>query len=89
MLFRSYIRKLNQDLHDATGGRHARFLKEIVDREGRQMVPKEKLPDIARTAQGDGAKVYNPEEINYDDAIMVLEHAYEGKPLDRRKIRKS
>ncbi len=83
-----YIRKLNQNLHDATGGRHARFLKEIVDREGRQMVPKEKLPDIARTAQGDGAKIYNPEEINYDDAMMVLEHAYEGKPLDRRKVRK-
>ncbi|HSV98332.1 MAG TPA: iron-containing alcohol dehydrogenase [Spirochaetota bacterium] len=83
-----YIRKLNQDLHDATGGRHARFLKEIVDREGRRMVPKEKLADIARTAQGDGAKIYNPEEINYDDALMVLEHAYEGTPLNRRKIRK-
>ena len=52
------------------------------------MVTIEKLPDIARTAQGDGAKVYNPEEINYEDAIMFLEHAYEGKHLDRRKIRK-
>ncbi len=27
------------------------------------MGAKEKLPDIARTAQGDGAKIYNPEEI--------------------------
>ncbi|HPI14330.1 MAG TPA: iron-containing alcohol dehydrogenase [Spirochaetota bacterium] len=83
-----YIRGMNQDLHDATGGRHARFLKEIVDRDGRQLVPVEKLPEIARTAQGDGTKVYNPEDVSYDDALMVLEHAYEGKPLDRKRIKK-
>jgi len=84
-----YIRKMNQDLYDATGGRHFRFLKEIVDRDGKPMVPREILPDIARTAQSDGAKVFNPEEVSYDDALMVLEHAWEGIPLDRGKINKS
>jgi alcohol dehydrogenase len=59
-----------------------------VDRDGRQLVPVEKLPEIARTAQGDGTKVYNPEDVSYDDALMVLEHAYEGKPLDRKRIKK-
>ena len=84
----SFIRKLNEDLHTATGGRHARFLKEILDRDGNMMVPRKKLPDIARTAMGDGAKVYNPEELDYDDNMMVLEHAWEGTPLGREKVKK-
>ncbi|MCU0848575.1 MAG: iron-containing alcohol dehydrogenase [Spirochaetes bacterium] len=82
------IRQLNQDLHDATGGRHFRNLKEITDRSGKQLVPKETLPLIAKTAIGDGSKVYNTEEITYDDALMVLEHAYEGIPLNRKLIKK-
>jgi len=28
------IRRMNQDLHDATGGRHARFFKEVMDKGG-------------------------------------------------------
>ncbi|MBP7738867.1 MAG: iron-containing alcohol dehydrogenase [Spirochaetes bacterium] len=82
------IRKMNQDLYDATGGRHARFLKEVVDRNGAQLVPQSALPAVAATTMGDGSKVYNPEELSYEDAIMVLEHAYEGTPLDRKKIKK-
>ena len=82
------VRQMNQDLFDATGGRHSRFLSELKDRNGAQMVPKEKLPDIARTAQSDGAKIYSPEEVTYNDALMVLECAWEGKPLDRKKIKK-
>ncbi len=83
-----YIRKLIQDLHDATDGKHPRFLKEVYDRTGTQMIPKEKLPDIARTAMSDPAQFYNPEDLDYDDYIMVLEAAWEGKPLDRKKIKK-
>lgn len=83
-----YIRQMNQDLHDATGKRHARFFSEVLDRNGKQMVTKEKLPDIARTSTGDGAHVYNPEHVTYEDALMVLEHAWDGRPLDRRKIKK-
>ncbi len=82
------IRQLNQDLHEATGGRHARFMKEIVDREGRPVVPRESLPDIARTALGDGSIFYNPEDLDYDDLLMVTEAAWEGKPLDTSRIRK-
>ena len=61
------IRRMNQDLHDATGGRHPRYFSEVVDRDGRQMVPKDKLPDVAKTALGDGSIFYNPEELDYDD----------------------
>lgn len=83
-----YVRKLIQDLHDATDGKHPRFLKEIYDRNGKQMVPKEKLPDIAKTAMSDPAQFYNPEDLDYNDYIMVLEAAWEGIPLDRKKIKK-
>jgi alcohol dehydrogenase len=76
-----YIRGLNQKLHEVTGGRHARFLKEITDREGKMMVPKEKLSEIARTAMGDASQFYNPEDLDYTDFMRVLDHAWEGKPL--------
>ena len=79
---------MNQDLHDATGGRHPRYFSEVVDRDGRQMVPKDKLPDVAKTALGDGSIFYNPEELDYDDFLMVLEAAWEGKPLDKRQDQK-
>jgi len=82
------IRRMNQELRDATDGRHPRFFKEILDKEGIQMVPKEKLPDVAKTALGDGSIVYNPEELDYDDFLMVLEAAWEGKPLDKNRIKK-
>jgi len=81
------IRKLNQDLHDATGGRHARFFGEVLDRHGAHMVEKEKIPDIARTALGDGALFYNPEDLDYDDMLMVMEGAWEGVPLKRNLIK--
>ena len=75
------IRMLNQGLHDATNGRHPRSFKEISDREGRQMVPKEKLQAIARAALSDGSVFYNPEDLDYDDFLMVLEAAWMGEPL--------
>ena len=81
------IRQLNQDLHNATGGRHPRFLSEIRDRDGRRLVEKNMLPEIAEKALSDGARVPNPEELLADDAHMVLEHAWEGTPLDRTKIK--
>ncbi len=84
----AYIRQLNQDLHDATGGRHARYLKEVVDRNGYQMVPLEKLKDIAMTAMGDASQFYNPEDLDFNDFMMILEHAWEGTPLDRKKVKK-
>ncbi len=82
------IRKLNQDLHEATQGRHARFLKEVIDRDGKQMVPKDALPTIANTAMGDATQFYNPEDLDFNDCMMVLEHAWEGIPLDLKKVKK-
>ena len=82
------IRRMNQELHDTTGGRHPRFFKEVLDKEGKQMVPREKLPDIAKTALSDGSIFYNPEELDYDDFLMVLEAAWEGTPLDKSRIKK-
>lgn len=78
----AYIRNLNQQLHQLTQGRHPRFLKEITDRDGQPMVPHHKLADIARTALGDASQFYNPEELDYSEYLMVLEHAWEGKALD-------
>jgi len=82
------ISRMNQDLHDATGGRHARFFKEVLDREGNQLVPRDILPAIAKAALSDGSIFYNPEELDYDDFLMVLEAAWEGKPLDASLIKK-
>ncbi len=83
-----YIRQMNQDLHDATGGKHARYFKELFDKNGNQIVKREVLPDIAATALKDGALNYNPEDLDYDDLLMVIEHAWEGTPLNRSKIKK-
>lgn len=83
-----WIRRLNDDLYQATDGKYARCFKEVKDRDGKPMVPWDKLPAIARTAMGDGTLIYNPEEVDYDDALMVMEAAWEGVPLDRSRIKK-
>jgi alcohol dehydrogenase len=80
----SRIRQLNQELHDATGGKHPRFLNEIMDWDGNQIVPKNKLQAIARMTMGDGTLTYNPEEVGYDDALKVLQHAWSGTALDKK-----
>ena len=74
----AHIRQMNQELYDATGGRHARFFNEVLDRDGKQMVPREKLPDIAKAALGDGSIFYNPEDLDYDDFLMVLKAAWQA-----------
>ncbi|HQO41068.1 MAG TPA: iron-containing alcohol dehydrogenase, partial [Spirochaetota bacterium] len=84
----SIIRSMNSELRSATGGKHPTCLKEILDRDGNMMVPEKILPEIARLSLNDGAIVYNPEELNFDDALMVLKCAWDGSTLDRKKIRK-
>jgi alcohol dehydrogenase len=83
-----YIRGMNQELHDLSGGRHARFFKEVVSRAGSSMVPHDMLGNIATAALQDGAIFWNPEDADYDDFMMLLEAAWEGVPLDRTRIRK-
>ena len=83
----SLIRQMNSELNAITGGRHARCFQEVKDRDGKPSVPREVLPQIAKAALLDGASVYNPEDTDYEDNLMVLEAAWEGKPLDRNKLK--
>ena len=83
------VRDLNQLLHDLTGGRHARHLSEIKDRNGDRMVEKSHFNAIAKISIGDGTKFYNPEEIDYEDSLLILEAAWKGAPLDRNLVKKS
>lgn len=75
------IRNLNQALHDRTDGVHPRHFSEVFDREGAPLVPREKLPSVARRAIDDASVFYNPREMGYSDALGVLEAAWEGRPL--------
>ena len=84
----AYIRKMNREIHDATDGRHARFFEEVKDRDGKRMVPRQKLEDIAGAALDDGSIFYNPEECDYEDFLMIMRAAWEGVPLDRSLIKK-
>ncbi|VFQ47347.1 iron-containing alcohol dehydrogenase [Desulfoluna butyratoxydans] len=81
------IREFNQALYEATDGRHSRFFKEVTDQNGNPAVTREHLPAIARTALGDGSIFYNPEEVDYDDALMVMEASWAGDPLDRSRVK--
>jgi alcohol dehydrogenase len=82
------IRLMNQRLHQETGGRHFRFFKEVTGPDGTAQVPVEKLDAIAEKAQGDGTLFYNPEELDHDDLMMVMSHAWAGTPLDRNLVKK-
>lgn len=82
------IRKMNEDLHEATSGKHARSFKEILNRDGIQAVPEDRLPEIAKAALSDAAHFYNPEYSDFNDNLFVLKRAYEGVPLDRSRVKK-
>ena len=62
-----FIRNLRDQLHELTG--LPRTLKEAG-------IAREKLPEIAKTAINDGSAMFNPEELEYQDALNVLEKAY-------------
>ena len=83
-----WIRDFNRQLNQVTDQRHATCLKDLKNHDGTDMVPREKLPEIANTALGDGAIFYNPEEMDYQDFLMVLEAAWDGVPLDLSRIKK-
>ena len=51
----SLIREWNERLFRLTGGKHARFFKEVTDAAGNALVPRDKLKEIAWTAMGDGS----------------------------------
>lgn len=64
----SVVKDLKQKLYDLCG--LPRTLKEAG-------LPKDKLEEIARTALGDGSLIMNPEAVDYDDALRLLQAAYE------------
>ncbi|MEW6673554.1 MAG: iron-containing alcohol dehydrogenase [Thermodesulfobacteriota bacterium] len=64
----SEIRRLQEELHRLTG--LPRTLKEAG-------VAPDRLEQIAETAIGDGSVVFNPEEMDRDDALKVLQKAYQ------------
>ena len=82
------IRQLNQRLHQETGGRHARFFKEITGPDGSARVPADSIEAIADKALGDGSIFSNPEELDREDLLMVMSHAWAGTPLDRNLVKK-
>lgn len=81
------IRQFNLELCRATNGRHATCFKNIKDSTQKALVPKEMLPEIAKTALGDGMVFYNPEDVDYEDWLMVMRASWDGTPLDRSKIK--
>jgi len=78
------IRRLNQKMKQATGGAHAVCFKDIKDKQGNRMVPEKMLPEIAKTALGDGTIFYNPEEMDYQECLMTIQAAWEGVPLKNK-----
>lgn len=75
------VRRLNEELHQLTDGKHPRNLSEALGHDGQSLVREEDLPAIARTAMGDGSLLYNPEEMDYDEALRVLQAAFIGDSL--------
>jgi alcohol dehydrogenase len=81
------VRELNQSLFDITQGGHARCFRETTARDGKALVPMDRLPDIVAAAKSDPAILLNPEDLDDEDYLMVLEQAWEGTPLDRSRIK--
>jgi len=76
------IRSLNQRLHDATDGQHPCAFKDVQDSQGHNLVQRSQLEAIAKKALNDASIFLNPEELDYEDCLTVLDAAYKGKPLD-------
>ncbi len=83
-----WVNRMNQRLHQVTAGAHAVCLREMKSQDGKSLVPGHLLPKIAHTALGDGSIFYNPEDLDYDDCLMVLEAAFNGAPLDLSRVKK-
>lgn len=75
------INALNQKLNRLTQGKHYLCFQEVQDRDGKNLCQWEQLSKIALKSQGDGSIFYNPQELSYKDALMVLEAAYKGEAL--------
>ena len=82
------VRDLNAMLHQYCGNRFPRYLKEVQDGDGKPVLASSMLPQIARAALDDAEILLNPEDLDYADILMVLEHAWDGRSLDRSRVRR-
>ena len=82
------VREMNQSLHDLTQGQHPRCFRETYDRDGNIAVPFDRLTEIVEAAKNDAAVIINPVDLDDEDYLMVLEHAWDGTPLDLTRIKK-
>jgi alcohol dehydrogenase len=82
------IREFNENLHQACNGRHPRFLSEVRNPQGEAVISADALPRVVRAALDDAAILFNPEDLDYEDYLMVLEHAWDGRSLDRSRVRR-
>jgi len=62
------VLRLRDELHQRTG--LPRTLKEAG-------VSRDKFPEIARKSLADGSMIFNPEEVDLEDALGILNRAYE------------
>ena len=70
------VKTLNHQLHEQTEERHPLRFSQIRDREGEQAVLENHLPQVARTAIDDASVVYNPVEMDAQDALQVLQKCW-------------
>lgn len=75
------LHRLNQSLHEATGGRHGRCFKDLQSNDGRPLVPRKAFDDIVRAALSDASQIFNPVEMDRGDMRKILEDAWEGAAL--------
>ncbi|MCF8054047.1 MAG: iron-containing alcohol dehydrogenase [Deltaproteobacteria bacterium] len=84
----SIIREMNSSLNKITEGKHPLRFKDILGRDGRQLIREEDLATVAKVARNDGSIFMNPEELNYEDLLMVATASFAGNPLDVKQIKK-
>lgn len=82
------IRTLNRRLDSLTEGKHPLRFHDVLQPDAAPAVHPEDLQIIAQKALGDGALIYNREQLDQEDILHILEAAYWGYPLDRDLVKK-
>ena len=68
--FVAQVREMKEELHEVAG------LPRTLAETGK--VPRDRLGEIAKSSLGDAASIFNPVEVDLEDAGLVLERAYEA-----------
>jgi alcohol dehydrogenase len=75
-------------LNKATSGKHPLCFQEFKNKDGQDFIKREGLAAVAKTARNDGSIFMNPEELDFDDLLMVAISAFDGVPIEKSKIKK-